>query len=88
MTSLLALHCFTNYFGTCLGGVLLALLRLANFGTCVGCRRRLLALHCLANFGTCLGGVLRALLFLPFLPFFASLILAHVSAEGFLPNFP
>ena len=62
MTSLLALHCFTNYFGTCLGGVLLALLRLANFGTCVGCRRRLLALHCLANFGTCLGGVLLALL--------------------------
>ncbi len=35
----------------------------------------LLALHRLNNFGTCLGRVLR------FLPFFALLILTHVSAE-------
>jgi hypothetical protein len=43
---LLALHCLAN-FGTCLGGVLLALLAL-------------LALLSLANFGTCLGGGLLA----------------------------
>ena len=46
---LLALHCLAN-FGTCLGGVLLALLVLLV----------LLALLSLANFGTCLGGGLLA----------------------------
>ena len=74
MTSLLALHRFTNYIGTCLGGVLLALLRLAHFGTCLGecslpviaslilARRSAVSLarYRLATFGTCLDGVLLA----------------------------